>query len=303
MAKYKKKRFSFKSLLSLVLVIGTVVALGAGITAFAKNETKTVNKIGLFEVGSISEETGEYVESKSTLYTKNAIECQGLTITPDFDNKSKYQIFWYNEDDLYFAHTEVLYSKYVGNVPECARYCRIVVFPEAVDENGKEIKDFSIKFYEKQSYVKSLKIEVNKNQVWTPFDYYAEAMTFKAPSDHVVTSIDDPYCFYEDKYVEWNSSEKFSDMLNDHPGSNHCVVKIDCSKWSEFKLTFNDVYEGEHEIFIFYFDADGNDLQCHITHGSIGGTHIDKVPQDAAYVTFSVYNDLKPIIINGYLPR
>ena len=85
MAKYKKKRFSFKSLVSLVLVIGTVVALGAGIMAFAKDDSCTVNKLNLFDVGSVSTESGEYIESKTALVTKTLLECQGLTITPDFN--------------------------------------------------------------------------------------------------------------------------------------------------------------------------------------------------------------------------
>lgn len=311
MATYKKKKISFKSIISLVLVIGAVIALGAGITSFAKDETKTVNKLGLFDVGSISETSGEYVKTTNTLYTNRALECQGLTITPDFDNKSKYQIFWYNEDDIYFGCTEVLTTKYVGNVPECARYCRIVVFPNPVDENGKEIKDFTIKFYEKQSYVKNLEIKVDKDQAWTPADYYEVSEKKAAPEGHT-PSINDGFEYYEgySAFYNWETSDFVTDIYSSE--EHDLVIKLDCSTVKSYRVTLGEHDESVGVSYVLY-DADGKGL-------GVGGftkehdgisviVNVADILTDASqydnakYIVFTIEDVRRPIQINKYLPR
>lgn len=307
MATYKKKRkLNWKSIISVVLVVAVVIALGVGIKTFANDDTKTVNKLGLFSVGSVSEETGEHVKCDNALYTNKLLECQGLTITPDFEFEAKYQIFWYNEDELYFGKTEVLNGKFVNNIPDLARYCRIVVFPNPVDENGKEIKDFKIKFYEKQSYVKGLKIEVNKDQSWSPVDYYQEAFLQKAPEGYVPVSIDEIYELYE--YMMYHNHEgntSFVDGMTRYD-TNHYVIKLKCDNLSKLKFTVNEK-EGPHEIFYVLMRADGTPISIHsVSNVNPGSEHIADLThngEDAAYILFNVAEIEKPIVINAYLPR
>ena len=310
MATYKKKRkISLKSIISLVVVIAVVIALGAGITTLAKDEMRTVGKLG-FEVGSISTETGEYVENKSALYTKSAIECQGLTITPDFDSQVEYQIFWYNQDEIYFGHTEVLDNKFVGSVPELAYYARIAVYPHPVDENGKEVKDFSIKFYEKYKYVKDLKIEVNKEQ-FAPIDYYVAAEAKAAPEGHV-PAINDGYEYYEG-YLLWYNFENpnFATDIFAH-NERDLTIKLDCSNVKSYKVTL-----GEHEesIAVSYvlYDAEGKGLgEAGFVKEYDGASFIVNVKDilddasqydNAKYIVFTIEDVRRPIQINKYLPR
>ena len=160
-----KRKISVKKIIGIVLVGALLVGILSSFAVFAKNDTKSVNPI--FEIGALDEATGQYVADNTAIYTKKAIECQGLKIKPDFDSNVLYQIFWYNEDEIYFGCTEKTTNPntvFGGPVPECAKYCRIVIYPSQLDEDGKQIKDFKVSIFNIPKIVSNLEITVDKKQ-------------------------------------------------------------------------------------------------------------------------------------------
>lgn len=304
MATFKRKRkFNFKAIISLVLVIGAVIALGAGISAFAKDETKTISSIGTFMRGGLDETTGKFVERNDAIVTEELIACAGLTVTPEFDSKVQYQIFWYNMDEIYFECTQLSDGVFSGNIPECAKYCRILIVPEK-DGDSKNDKDYKINFWEISGVAKNLKIEVSKDQSVLPVDYYQEAYLKKASKDYVVTSIGENYEFYEYKYfsdANGDGTTSFVDGITSVE-QNHSVVKLNCSDISQFKFTFNEK-DFAHEVFLTYFDASGDQIISYRVTGNPAASSIVDVPEGSVYVAFNVAESEKPIVINKYLPR
>ena len=305
MATFKKKKISFKSIISLVLVIGAVIALGAGITALAKDETRTVSSVGTFVRGGLDEETGKFIKTENSIVTEELIECAGLTVTPDFDSTVKYQIFWYNVDKIFFKHTELSDGVFSGNVPECANYCRIVIVPET-DKDSSE--DGTIKFWEIPGIAKQLKVEVLKDQSVLPVDLYQVAVAKKASKGYVVKSIDEPYSFYENKYFYYNDNDAdgsthFVEGMTDYLTSEHCVVKLNCKDVAKYKCEFAGSYEGENELWIDYFDSNGKAIDRVLKSGYKGETFMIDVNENAEYVIFNIFSGSRPIVINAYLPR
>ena len=173
------KKF-FKKWLPVILAATLLFGAVAGVVKLVSIKTRSVSATN-FKVGALDENTGEAIENEKTIYTKNAIECIGLTITPDFDNQSEYQIFWYNLDEKYIGCTNRFsrLDKFTsGNVPELARYCRIVVYPSDADENGVKQSDFKVRFYEPITYASLLSIKVNKKQEYADYEMVSLARSF-----------------------------------------------------------------------------------------------------------------------------
>ena len=167
MAKFKKRRKMgkkgrvFITILSLLLCVASL----GGAAALVHNDTKSVNPV--FKIGALDEATGQYVADNTAIYTEKAIECQGLRIMPDFDATCTYQIFWYNVDDMYVGCTTKTtnsYTKFVDSVPDIARYCRIVIYPSQLDEEGNIIEDFEVGYLKAMTIPSQLKITVDKKQ-------------------------------------------------------------------------------------------------------------------------------------------
>lgn len=145
-----KQKNTLIVVLFCVLLVGVVFAICS--VAFGENEQIRVSS-NKFSVGSLSA-SGKYKESKSSIYTKEAIECLGLKCEISFDATIKYQIFFYDNQDNFLNSTRELTNDYTGT-PKLARYCRIVITP-----NG----DSDIKFWEVSKYAKQLSVKVDKNQ-------------------------------------------------------------------------------------------------------------------------------------------
>ena len=156
-----------KSIISGILL----VAIVAGVLAFAGSifgsETKTISSTA-FSVGGINAQ-GNYEKTDLSIYTKDMFECQGLSIEPDFEATGTYQVFYYSENRNFLGSTEVMnaedgvYNK--GDTFALAQYARIVITPDVpVDEDGKEVEDFKIRFYEVNGYANEYTITVNKEQ-------------------------------------------------------------------------------------------------------------------------------------------
>ena len=134
------RRIPWRDILIFVLV-GTFVIGGlVGITSAIKNDKTEISNIE-FKRGAL-DANGLYVESKTSIYTKDLIECVGLEIEPDFEVSGNYQVFYYDTNKQFLgasplmdAQTGGVYVK--GNEYPLAVYCRIVISPEAPeDEDG-----------------------------------------------------------------------------------------------------------------------------------------------------------------------
>lgn len=155
-----------------VLIITLTVALGigaiAGVASIANKNTKTISAT-YFKRGAI-DSNGFYIESDTSIYTKDLIECRGLEIAPAFESTGTYQVFYYGSDKQFIDATEVMNSQsdslYVkGDNFEVAKYCRIMITPETPkDDDGFVVEDYKIKFYEVSSIASKYTITVSKNQ-------------------------------------------------------------------------------------------------------------------------------------------
>ena len=163
MAKFKLKFKLSKSWkkvitigLSVILAIGTI----SGLSLIAKNaekNTKTVSPV--YTVGGLDNK-GKYVDRDDCIYTKEAFECQGLKITPDFDADVSYQIFYYGKNDKYLGSTEILTDFHEASIPLAAIYARIMIIPNTDDV---------ISWYEVGKYADDLTLEISKKQVKNDF--------------------------------------------------------------------------------------------------------------------------------------
>ena len=142
----------------IALVLAGVVALSAvgfgvaKLVEFVKDDLKTISPV--FDVGNLGTD-GKFVDDESTLYTKEAFQCDGLQIKLDFDNQIEYQIYFYDDLDNFVESTEVLSAAYSETVHD--GYARIVIMPTN-DEDEK------ISLTERVTYPGQMTIKVMKEQ-------------------------------------------------------------------------------------------------------------------------------------------
>lgn len=317
MATYKKKKINFKSIISFLLVIGTIVALGAGVTALAKDDTKTISSFGTYVRGTIDVITGEYAKSETSIVTEEMFSCYGLKITPDFDSDCDYQIFWYNMDKIPMGSTAVMRGVYVDKIPECAKYCRIVITPKL------ENKDDTIGMFEVSRVASSLKVEVAKDQTVLPINYFVVAQEQTSPDTYTNNSFAEEG-FYT-KYTFYNGFDFFPNyknmveniFCNEYSYEHSALVKLDCANIVSFKLFFEK--GNDCEVRWTVIDDKGNVLGYEEDVSNGAGLHMEgdgteaiiditaMVPREslsfAKYVVIGIDDVDKAPVINKYMPR
>jgi len=124
---------TWKVILSWVLTFAVVIGAICGVIAVVKSidsDSRTV--YAAWARGSL-DENGNYVEGKTSIYTKKAFECAGLDITLDFDSGVTYKVYFYTDDgDLLDEGgvTQALSGHFeADSVPANATYARVVVTP------------------------------------------------------------------------------------------------------------------------------------------------------------------------------
>ena len=172
MAKFRKGKAKriVAGVLACVLGVGAIAGISALVSSKADDDGK-VKVNPSYSIGGL-DENGKYVESDATLYTKDAFECQGLSIKPNFDSNVKYQIFFYDEIGSFIESSDVLSASYNEDVPKNASHARLEITPVWSDD-VKE-KDQVIKWYNKHQWEKSLEIRVDKEQVVVSLPYQGE---------------------------------------------------------------------------------------------------------------------------------
>ncbi len=144
------KNKKLKRILEVSLLVLLLGAVAFTVVKLTTTKTKTVSSFG-YAIGEIDESTGQYVESDKAIYMNEPIECVGLNVVPEFESNVEYRIFWYGVGDRYFgctkrySNTETFSS---ADVPEMAKYARVVVYPLEAETDS----DFKIRFYEKTAY-------------------------------------------------------------------------------------------------------------------------------------------------------
>ena len=156
-----------KSIISGIVLVALVAGVLALAVSLLGKDTKSIGS-GKFDVGAINAE-GVYVKNDRSIYTKDLIECQGLSIEPDFEATGTYQVFYYGANKNFIGSTEVMnaedgvYNK--GTTFPLAKYCRIMITPDVpLDEDGNEEENFKIRFYQVAGYANDYNITVNKKQ-------------------------------------------------------------------------------------------------------------------------------------------
>ena len=157
----QKTKKNLKKVLIGVACVGGVALLASGtkvLMDYNESDVKTIHPT--FAIGGL-DSNGKYEESETTLYTKEAFECKGLTITLDFENDITYQVFFYDEDGKFVSSSDVLDEKYNDEIPTGATHARVEVTPQwtDVEEDDQKLDWFDIRTYSKQ-----LTIEVDKVQ-------------------------------------------------------------------------------------------------------------------------------------------
>lgn len=141
--------------MSCLLLFGAIFGIVRLFSETSPTDTKTISH-NVFSIGGLNDD-GTYLETDASIYTKDAIECQGLKITPNFENNINYQVFFYDYDGEFVSANDITDDK-TTSAPRLARYCRVVITPK---------DDAKISWYEVDKYAKQLTIEVYEEQNFT----------------------------------------------------------------------------------------------------------------------------------------
>ena len=144
--------------LAAVLVVGAT----AGIAALVNHEDDGFDKVSVrYEFGGLND-SGKYVESEATLYTKEGFEVEGRTVFADidFDAQITYQLFYYDENDAFIESTAVLTDDYKEEAPDGAIYARVEITPVWSEDTKKD--DQKVTWLNKGGFADQLKLNVSE---------------------------------------------------------------------------------------------------------------------------------------------
>ena len=283
MRRFRFKNNKWKRVISIVLAIALFTGGVALIANFASSKTKTVNPV--FAVGAL-DANGEYVESKNSVYTKQAFKCRGIQITPDFDSNVKYQVFYYGEQNQFVGASEVLTKGQHVPMNDLAVYARLVITPYDSKNMSVEIKTLDV-----AKYARSVKITVDRDQDYEIPNLFEEAKknTYKgeASPDGMVSNELLKYSFFEDSYftVSQGDSLKICSDANS-VGKNVCIIP--CSNIASLYFD-SDVYMASGIAGCITVDPSGNYLME--TLGAVYNDFTFEIPEAASYfVVETEYN-------------
>lgn len=157
-----------KTWIYVVTALLLCAIVGGCVYAFVGTDNKdNMKKISpTFSLGGL-DENGKYVETKESIYTKDAFECKGLTVTPEFESQVTYQIFFYDSTGEFISKTEKLEKVYKDEVAIEVTHARIVITPNE-DEDGNAV---TMNVFNKSKYAKQLTLKVYENQKTLPKTY------------------------------------------------------------------------------------------------------------------------------------
>lgn len=286
MARYRSK-ISWKGILAAALSVLVVAGAIVGIVKLTGKETRSIGA-SAFSVGGIDATTGKATSSVVSIYTKDKVACQGLSVEPDFDCTSTYQIFFYNEDDKLVGSTAVRDDKFLtSELPACAQFARFVIYPSTLGEDGKPIKDFELSFFDVFNIAKGFSITVNKEQpipnvVASALKLdYSTSLVYPPVSDVLVEG-----ATYDEKNVGWVGivGAKGNDVL---------VMRVD--DVAELKGNVS----GE-SVSLYFLSGLGGACGNEILEA--GAADLIAIPEDAVYLIVTIPEGAE-LVLTEYMPR
>ena len=263
MAKLKiKKNIRNFFAVALAILVGAGVILGF-VKIGEKLTSKTKEISPSYQIGGI-DVSGKGTSAKDSIVTKEAFECQGLKITPDFNSNVQYQVFFYDVDDTFLESSEMLNETYNYCSP-LASHARVVIYPQP-DDDGEDVQ---VKWYQVRSYAKQLTIEVNRKQ------------KIKALSDNLyvplgvgeflIAGVIDPNGTYQcgeaniAKYDKIVLKLKLSDMVqpSNNPPLTWLCLATENYVYSEFAdeiLLEENIISRDSEFIMYIIDTIGFDI-------------------------------------------
>ena len=314
----KSRKVSFKKVFGLILLLLVVVTVVGSITAYKSRDTKTISSTE-FSRGGL-DESGEYVKTDKTLYTKEMFECKGLKITQDFESNLSYRVYFYGYDEKFLTFSDRFHKENKEfDVPSYAKYARVVLIPDG---------DEDISFFDVYGIANDVEITVSKEQPDAPVDYYQLAKlnnTINKLEDVPTELSKGEIYFFQFHYVSYNddltlrteySKDNFVPLQEEaiqEEGHDYVVIKLDCDKVAKYKLTFGEEVNTNPNkwYYLHFFDADGKITADTIVRYQVKPFQeiIVDVPANASYLLMNVlassdgeYREL-PIVINEYLSR
>lgn len=274
MAKSKTRRkikIKWKQLLAGILAFLAIAGSVVGIAALATKNTKKVSALS-FSRGSIDGE-GNYEKSTTSIYTEDFIECQGLTIEPDFKASGTYQVFYYDSNKSFLGVTEKInaddgmYEK--GDSFVLAKYARIVITPDA-SANTEDGEDFKIRFWEAAKYAREYTITIDKKQVFKNnnlciVDVSMNGKHWNVDNNDVtklVSSVDGRYT--SSKFIDVSECEELKIYIpSDANSFTHLLLFISDSKTTVLKYqhlneTLSPVLENGYYVYTVSVPEDAN---------------------------------------------
>ena len=181
----KKIKKSWVKILSLALVAVLGFAVIGGIAGFATRDTRTIPSTS-FSRGGLDDK-GIHVDTKQSIYTKEAFECSGLKIEQDFESHATYDVYYYDYDGNFLKSDKGLSGNYTADSKfTLAKCARIVIHPEIpVDE-----KEYEIGYFEVYGIAKNVKITVAKDSSYQYSDsknLYEEDSVIKSTDTKTIT--------------------------------------------------------------------------------------------------------------------
>lgn len=256
----------------VALALAGLCALGAvgfgvaKLVEFATDDLKTITPA--FDVGNLGAD-GKYVDDESTLYTKEAFECDGLQIKLDFDNQIEYQIYFYDDLDNFIESTEVLSAAYSETVHD--GYARIVIMPTN-DEDEK------ISLTERVTYPGQMTIKVAKEQTSEYYQVFNKRLMTVSDVSNL-------------RFLS-GSVDKSGETPIFVPSDHSAVTSLDVFDIGSYtKLTFDfDTDEGNFSYFVYEFE---------LNNGVMNYKGFLQPAAESYSVNFS--NDTTHIVISCYI--
>ena len=314
-----------KSIISAILCIAVILGCGAG--AIAIFGTKTMNVNPSFSAGAL-DQNGQYVASETALYTKDLVACKGISVVPDFESDTEYQIFWYNKDGKFLGFEAATTEAFEGKTPSIAKYCRIVLTPNLEDEIAElkekdEEAEFKFTIFNIHTFADDINIKVNRDQTYSPVNLVESAKSNIADGADSVKGITDAYTFIKNATLKGYSGSgdestlvSFSTALQsvtvegqeNDSFNGYAVIKLWCGNVKAYEFIFEDIPE-DMTYYVYYYDTEGTPITpAEKLEPEANSSYIINVAEGAQYICVNVVpedlikgGESVPFIINEYL--
>ena len=157
--KFRMKKKNWKTIGAIAIAAVCVVGATAGLANLA-GEDNGYDKVSVaYVVGGLND-SGKYVETEETLYTKDGFDVEGKEVYADidFDANIEYQLFFYDDNDEFIESSDVLTGDYTMTAPDEAVICRVEITPVWSDETEKG--DQKVTWLNKGGFANQLKLNV-----------------------------------------------------------------------------------------------------------------------------------------------